>query len=93
MIKSFKDKEAEKIFNREKSKKIPIEIQKTAMRKLWMLDAAHDINDLRSPPANRLEKLTGNRKDQFSIRINNKYRICFIWKQNTAHNVEITDYH
>lgn len=63
------------------------------MRKLWMIDAAEKLLDLKNPPANRLKKLTGDRKGQFSIRINRQWRICFEWKNNDAHNVEITDYH
>jgi len=93
MIKSFKSKEAEKIFNRKYSKKLPHSIQLRALRKLRMLDAADHINDLRMPPGNRLEELDGSRKGQHSIRINNQWRICFEWKNNDAHNVEIVDYH
>ncbi|MCH7613358.1 MAG: type II toxin-antitoxin system RelE/ParE family toxin [Candidatus Marinimicrobia bacterium] len=93
MIKSFKCKDTQKIYNREFSKKFHQEIQKIALRKLWMIDAAEKLIDLKHPPANRLEKLTGNRKGQFSIRINKQWRICFDWKNNDAHNVEITDYH
>lgn len=93
MIKSFKDKEVEKIFKRLKSRKLPEQIQRTALRKLWMIDSATIINDLRSPPANHLEKLSGSRKGQYSIRINKQWRICFDWKSNNAYQVEITDYH
>ena len=93
MIKIFRDKEAEKIFNRTPSRKLPRSIQRVAMRKLWMLDAATEINDLRMSPGNRLEALRGNRKDQHSIRINQQWRICFVWKQSDAYEVEITDYH
>lgn len=63
------------------------------MKKLWMLDAAPDINSLRFPPSNHLEQLSGNRKGQHSIRINNQWRICFVWKENNAYDVEIADYH
>jgi len=80
MIKSFADKEAEKIFGREFSRKLPNDIQKIARRKLEILDAAESLNDLRIPPANRLEKLSGNRTRQHSIRVNNKWRICFVWR-------------
>jgi len=80
MIKSFADKEAEKIFGREFSRKLPNDIQKIARRKLEILDAAESLNDLRIPPANRLEKLSGNRTRQHSIRVNNKRRICFVWR-------------
>jgi proteic killer suppression protein len=93
MIKSFKSKETEKIFFREYSLKLPHSIQKTALRKLWMIDAAQLINDLRVPPANHLEKLKGNRHGQYSIRINEQWRICFKWQQNDAYDVEIIDYH
>ena len=93
MIKSFKSKETERIFNREFSKKLPHEIQRNAMRKLWMIDAAPDINSLRTPPSNHLEILKGNRKGQHSIRINNQYRICFKWISGNAFDVEIVDYH
>ena len=93
MLKSFKSKETEKIFNREYSLKLPTTIQRTAMRKLWMIDAAQSINDLRIPPANHLEKLKGNRQGQYSVRINVKWRICFRWHQNDAYEVEIIDYH
>jgi proteic killer suppression protein len=93
MIKSFRCKETEKIFQREKSRKLPATIQKVALRKLWMLDAATTILDLRVPPTNNLEALSGNRKGQHSIRINKQWRICFIWKNDHAHDVEIIDYH
>ena len=93
MIKSFGCKETEKIFKREYSLKLPASIQKTAMRKLWMLDAASSLNDLRMPPANCLEKLKGKKKEQYSIRINNQWRVCFRWKQQDAYEVEIIDYH
>ncbi len=92
MIISFKDPEAKKIFDGLKSLKIPIDIQETARRKLRMIDYALDINDLKIPPANRLEKLKGNRIGQHSIRINQKWRVCFVWK-NHAYNVEIVNYH
>jgi proteic killer suppression protein len=93
MIRSFKDIEAEKIFNRTRSLKLDQAIQPVAFRKLRMLHNAHSINDLRAPPANRLEKLKGNREGQYSIRVNDQYRICFEWKDNDAFNVEIVDYH
>ena len=93
MIKSFKDKETEEIYNRMYSKKLPQAIQKVAMRKLWMLDAAPDLNSLRIPPSNRLEVLKGNRKGQHSIRVNKQWRICFIWSESDAYDVEIVDYH
>ncbi len=93
MIKSFKDAEAEKIFQRNRSRKLPAEIQQVALRKLRMLSNAINLNDLRIPPANRLEKLSGSREGQYSIRINNQWRICFEWRENNAYEVEIVDYH
>ncbi|OGP26429.1 MAG: plasmid maintenance system killer [Deltaproteobacteria bacterium GWB2_42_7] len=78
---------------RERSRKLPGDIQQIALRKLRMINNAQNINDLRIPPANRLEKLSGNRAGQYSIRINDQWRICFIWKGGDAYNVEITDYH
>ena len=93
MIKSFQNKETEKIFNRQFSGKLPQNIQHLARRKLVMLDAATDLNTLRVPPGNRLESLKGDRKGQYSIRINDQLRICFKWKAGDAYDVEITDYH
>ena len=93
MIKSFKDSETEKIYIRERSRKLPPDIQQVALRKLRMVNNAKTINDLRIPPANRLEKLTGNRLRQYSIRINDQWRVCFTWKNGDAIDVEITDYH
>jgi len=93
MIRSFKDKEAEKIFNRERSLKLPVDLQRTALRKLRMLNRAINLNDLRVPPANRLEKMKGDRADQYSIRINSQWRICFNWSGDDAFDVEIVDYH
>ncbi|MBI3754570.1 MAG: type II toxin-antitoxin system RelE/ParE family toxin [Deltaproteobacteria bacterium] len=93
MIKSFKDKETEKVYCREGSRKLPDDIQQAALRKLRMINNAKNINDLRIPPANRLEKLKGNRSGQYSIRINDKWRICFVWEGSNGYNVEITDYH
>jgi len=92
MIKSFQDAETEKIFRREFSRKLPGDIQSVALRKLRMLNNAVNINDLRVPPANRLEKLSGDREGQYSIRINDQWRICFAWREGNADNVEITDY-
>jgi len=93
MIKSFKCKETEGIYNRNFSRKFPRQIQKLAMRKLWMIDATPDLVSLRVPPSNNLEALKGNRKGQFSIRINKQWRICFKWIDNEAYEVEIVDYH
>jgi proteic killer suppression protein len=93
MIKSFRSDEAEKLFHRETSRRLPHGIQRTAMRKLWMLDAAVNLSDLRIPPANHLEALQGSRKGQYSIRINSQWRICFRWHVGDAYDVEIIDYH
>ena len=93
MIKSFADTETEKVFGRQFSKKLPADIQSVALRKLRMLNNAHAINDLRSPPANRLEKLSKDREGQHSIRINDQWRLCFVWQDGDAHDVEIADYH
>lgn len=93
MIKSFNCKETERIFSRDYSKKFPQEIQRIALRKLRMLNRAREIRDLKIPPGNRLEALKGNRKGQHSIRINNKWRVCFQWNGTDALNVEIVDYH
>lgn len=93
MIKGFGDKESEKIWNGIRSKKLPSEIQNVARRKLRMINNAQDINDLRIPPANRLEKLKGDMSKYHSIRINNQWRIIFEWRNNDAYNVSIIDYH
>ncbi len=93
MIRSFANKETERVWNEERSRKLPHDIQDTALRKLQMLDAAHNIEDLRNPPGNRLEPLKGNRKGQWSIRINGRWRICFNWSDGHAEKVEICDYH
>lgn len=93
MIRSFRCKETAGIFNRALSKKLPQDIQRAAFRKLRMLNRAVSLHDLRIPPANRLEPLHGNREGQYSIRINDQWRICFDWLQGDAHNVEIVDYH
>lgn len=93
MIESFASEETEKIFRGETSKKLPKDIQRTARRKLLYLDDAEDLQDLLAPPGNRLEKLKGNRAGQYSIRINDQWRICFEWADNKAKDVEIVDYH
>lgn len=93
MIQSFKCKETEKIWNQEYSKKFSADIQRVALRKLFMIQRAKELKDLMAPPANRLEKLKGDRKDQYSIRINDQYRICFQWEDSNAYNIEIVDYH
>ena len=93
MIRNFKDKETQKIFERQRSRKLPSEIQQVALRKLRMLNRAETLQDLRVPPANRLERLMGNRDGQYRIRINDQWRICFEWQEGDALNVEIVDYH
>ena len=93
MIKSFKDKETEKIFDRQVSRKLPRDIQQVALRKLRMINRATSLIDLRVPPNNRLEKLKGDRKGQHSIRINSQWRIYFVWEDADAYDVEIVDYH
>jgi proteic killer suppression protein len=93
MIKSFKCKETQKIFDGIVSKKFPADIQSRARRRLDFLDAAENVEDLRIPPSNRLEKLSGDRAGQYSIRINDQYRVCFDWTNNESENVEIVDYH
>jgi len=93
MIRSFRDRRTEGIFRRNRVKGIAIEIQRATLRKLMMLDAAESLDDLRTPPGNRLEKLTGDRSGQYSIRVNDQWRICFRWRQGDAHEAELTDYH
>jgi proteic killer suppression protein len=93
MIRSFRDRESEKIFRRERSRRLPPGVQRVALRKLLVLDAAESLEDLRVPPGNRLERLAGHRKGEYSIRINDQWRICFVWKDGDAYEVEITDYH
>ena len=93
MIKSFRNKETEKVFNRERVLKFNLKLQRLAQRKLDILDAVENLNDLRFPPGNRLEKLTGGRKGEYSIRINDQWRICFRWRNGEASDVEIVDYH
>jgi proteic killer suppression protein len=93
LIKSFADKETEKIWAGIKSRKYPLGVQQVGRRKLRMLNNAQSINDLRIPPANRLKKMKGNLSSFHSIRINNQYRVKFIWRQSNAYNVQIIDYH
>ena len=93
MIESFASEETEEIFRGQVSKKFPKDIQRTARRKLLYLDDAEDLRDLLAPPGNRLEKLKGDRAGQYSIRINDQWRICFKWSANKAKDVEIVDYH
>ena len=93
MIKSFKDRDAERLFQRQPAKRLGTDVQRVALRKLRMLDAATTLEDLRIPPANRLEKLKGDRAGQHSIRVNKQWRICFRWRSGDAHDVEVVDYH
>ncbi|QUT06015.1 type II toxin-antitoxin system RelE/ParE family toxin [Sphingobium phenoxybenzoativorans] len=93
MIRSFADPEAQLIWNGDRSRKLPPDIQQRAFRRLRMLDAANSLDDLRNPPSNRLHALTDDRSSQHSISINMQWRICFVWKDDGAHDVEITDYH
>ena len=93
MIKTFRNAETDKVYSRTGSNKLPRDIQQVALRKLRMINNAKNLNDLRIPPANRLEKLRLDREGQHSIRINDQWRICFTWKAGDAYEVEITDYH
>lgn len=91
MIRRWKDRDAEKLFDRERSRRLPSGLHRIALRKLRMIDAAVVIDDLRIPPGNRLEKLSGDRRGQWSIRINDQWRICFAWRDGNAYDVEIVD--
>jgi toxin HigB-1 len=93
VIQNFKNKETQKIFERQRSRKLPSDIQQVALRKLRMLNRAETLQDLRVPPANRLERLVGDREGQYSIRVNDQWRICFEWQDGEASDVEIVDYH
>ena len=93
MIKSFADKETEKLFKRQFSRKLPQDIHRVARRKLAILDAVETLRDLRVPPSNRLEKLASERKGQYCIRVSDQWRICFRWKDQDVYEVEIIDYH
>ena len=93
MIRSFRDTETEKIFRRQFARKFPRNIQQRAFMKLNAIDAALSLDDLRLPPSNRLEALKGSRKGQHSIRVNDQWRICFVWRNGHAEHVEIVDYH
>jgi len=93
MIRSFKSSDTEKVWNREHVRGFGAELQRAAQKKLRLLNAASELNSLRVPPGNRLEKLVGDRAGQHSIRINDQYRICFVWTDGGADDVEITDYH
>lgn len=93
MIKSFRDRNTEQLFRRRRVRRLGTDVQKAALRKLRMLDAATSVDELRVPPGNRLERLHGDRAGQYSIRVNRQWRICFRWDTGDAHDVEIVDYH
>ena len=93
VIRSFRDRETKKVFERERSRRLPPDVQRRAHRKLLLLDAADALDDLRVPPGNRLERLSGERAGQYSIRVNDQWRVCFRWERGDAYDVEITDYH
>ena len=93
MIRSFRDAQTEALFQRRPIKRLARSLQRAALRKLVLLDAATSLEDLRIPPSNRLEKLVGDRTGQYSIRINDQWRICFEWSDGDAYEVEIVDYH
>lgn len=93
MIKSFRDRSTESLFHGERHPSLPSNLQRIALRKLLILDAAADLDDLRVPPGNHLEKLRGDREGQYSIRINDGSRLCFVWQDGDAYEVEITNYH
>ncbi len=93
MIKNFTDKDTQQLFERRSARKLPSDIQRTALRKLLQLNAAVELDFLRIPPGNRLEALKGDRAGQHSIRVNDQWRICFKWRDGDAYDVEITDYH
>lgn len=93
VIRSFRDRDAERLFARRPVRRWSPELQQVALRKLRMLDAAERLDDLRVPPGNRLERLRGDRARQHSIRINDQWRICFRWRSGDAYDVEVVDYH
>ena len=93
VLRSFRDKETERLWRRERPRRLDPKTARSALRKLVILDAADILEDLRVPPGNRLEKLSGDREGQYSIRVNDQWRICFRWHNGNAHAVEITDYH
>jgi len=93
MIRSLRDRDTEKVFRRELSRRFSPPVARMALRRLLVLDAAESLDDLRVPPGNRLERLSGSRAGQHSIRVNRKWRICFVWRGSDAHDVEIVDYH
>jgi addiction module HigA family antidote len=93
MIKTFQNKQTEKVFLREAVPRLSEDLYRMALRKLLLLDAAEKLEDLRIPPGNQLERLAGDRKGQYSIRINDQWRVCFRWEEGDAYEVEIVDYH
>jgi proteic killer suppression protein len=93
VISSFRDRDTERLFRREPVRKWGPDVLKAGLRKLRILDAAMTLEDLQSPPGNRLEKLRGNRSGQWSIRVNDQWRVCFRWRDGDAHDVEMVDYH
>ena len=93
MIRSFRDRDTERVFLRERSRRLPLSVQRIAQRKLAVLHASESVQDLRVPPGNRLERLSGDREGQHSIRVNDQWRICFRWSEGDAYDVEIVDYH
>ena len=93
MIKHWRDAGTELLWKEERSRRIPATLYKPALKKLQMLNAATALTDLLVPPGNRLERLRGDREGQYSIRINDQYRVCFEWRESNAYEVEITDYH
>lgn len=93
VLRSFADKDTERIWRRERSRRLDPPTQRAALRKLLIVDAAETLGDLRVPPGNRLEKLSGDRAGQYSIRINQQWRLCFRWRAAGADDVEIVDYH
>jgi proteic killer suppression protein len=93
MIRSFRDRDADRLFRREPVRRFPPDVRRAALRKLLLLDAAESREDLRVPPGNRIERLTGDRVGQHSIRVNDRWRVCFRWKDGDAEDVEIVDYH
>lgn len=93
MIRSFREKETRRLWERKHSKAVPANLKRKTLRKLVEVNNAEDLNDLRVPPGNRLEKLSGDREGQHSIRINDRYRVCFEWKDGDAREVEVVDYH
>ena len=93
VIRSFRDRDTQAVFERRHVRRFHGDIQRRAQQKLMIVNNAEDLNDLRAPPGNRLEALSGNRAEQYSIRINEQWRVCFVWRGGNAYEVEIVDYH